>query len=226
MFSQGQNEETVMALQGMHSIIHIYPHLIPQPWPWPAYRCSYIGRVLIPRESSLSVGSQLEHFILLVGWYLEVPETRIFIANLWIPVLLWGANSIPPWWFQSVWLRIPIRVFSMRSCWRSAINHDTSEPSTLNMCNAIVKIYQQLQYLSNPSHPIASPWKPYQARPISELQAMPKWTVHHFFCSTYPHQNGPKSSDIQKHRTSTAARPAMYMMGWQYTKHQKNAGNP
>ena len=50
--------------------IHIW---FPQPWPWPAYRCSYNGRVLIPRESSLSAGSQLEHFILLVGWYLGVP---------------------------------------------------------------------------------------------------------------------------------------------------------
>ena len=56
----------------------------------------------------------------------------------------------------------------MSSCWR-AMNHDTSEPSTLNMCNAILN--KQLQYLPNPSHPIASPWKPYWARPIPELQA-------------------------------------------------------
>ena len=32
-------------------------------WPWPAYPCSYNGRVLISREPSLSVGSQLEQFI-------------------------------------------------------------------------------------------------------------------------------------------------------------------
>ena len=51
--------------------------------------------VLISREPSLSVGSQLEQFILLVGWYLGVPEIRIFTAALWIPALLWGANSFP-----------------------------------------------------------------------------------------------------------------------------------
>ena len=68
-----QNEENVMALQGIRWIIHICPYLIPHPWPWPAHPCCYNGRVLIPRESSLSAGSQLEHFILLVGWYLGVP---------------------------------------------------------------------------------------------------------------------------------------------------------
>ena len=104
----------------------------------------------------------------------------------------------------------------MSSCW-CAMNHDTSEPSTLNMCNAILKIYQQLQYPANPSHPIASPWKPYQARPISELQATQNGLST---TSSVPHIHTKMdhNPEIQKHRTSTAARTAMYMMGWQYTK--------
>ena len=58
----------------IQSFTSIYPYLIPRRWPWPAYPCSYNGRVLIPRERSLSAGSQLEDFILLRGWYLGVPQ--------------------------------------------------------------------------------------------------------------------------------------------------------
>ena len=130
-----------------------------QPWRWKSTCAFHSSRRLIPR------GSLNRDF----HWssIKSCPPLRCYL--------------IPSWWLLHVWLRIPIRVFSMSSRWR-AVNHDTSGTSTLNMCNAILKIYQQLQYLPNPSHPIASPWKPYETRPISELQATPKWTVHHFFC--------------------------------------------
>ena len=98
----------------------------------------------------------------------------------------------------------------MSSCCR-AMNHDASEPSTLNMCNAILNytVPATVPAKSKSSHSISM--KALLSSSNFWASCYAKWTVHHFFCSTNIHTKWHAA--IENHYLSTFH---MLSPGWNH----------